>query len=340
MKRSIEHMLRLFAWLITLYPTSFRLDFGSEMQSVFHEKLLDLRVTGKWSLWREAARELMDLPGAVFMEYVNSFKKTLGRDLMSITEDKSWKIENRREAIITSLPATVFGVGLAFGALVTWNPWHEIPTWRLWAGVACVLTSALIIALGGIVALVKRIPAWGYTWVGASVMGFVLFVKTMAEEQADFGLPLLSPAMNLLLAILIFLGIAGLIGFSAWQGWRHAGMVSLGFATMAGMSSFSMATAAPLNRSDLALLAAPVGLVMSMLTYLFVRRGDFGRVIAIVGFGLLNAVMLLVIAKAWDIPTVHTFPVVPFLVVLTGALLVGPFAGLIGRPVCRVIQGS
>jgi hypothetical protein len=333
-------MLRLYAWLIALYPTSFRLDFGSEMRSVFHEKLLDLRETSKWSVWRAAVTELMDFPGAVFMEYVYSFKKILGRVLMSSTEDKSWKIENRREAVIASLPATVFGVGLAFGALITWKPWHELPTWRLWAGVACVLTSALIIALGGIVALLKRIPAWGYTWVGASAMGFVLFVKTMAEEQADFGLPLLSPAMDLLLAILILLGFATLIGFSAWQGWRHAGMVSLGFATMAGMSSFSMATAAPLNRSDLALLAAPVGLIMSLLTYLFVRRGDLGRVIAIVGFGLLNAVMLFIVAKAWDMPSVHAFPVVPFLVVLTGALLVGPIAGLIGRPVRKVVQGS
>jgi len=168
----------------------------------------------------------------------------------------------------------------------------------------------------------------------------VLFVKTMAEEQADFGIPLLSPAMNVLLAIAILLGVAGLIGFSAWQGWRHAGMVSLGFATMAGMSSFSMATAAPLNRSDLALLAAPVGIAMSILTYIFVRHSDLGRVLAIVGFGLLNAVMLFVIARAWDLPQVHAFPVGSFLVVLTGALLVGPIAGLIGGPVRRMLRGS
>jgi hypothetical protein len=143
-----------------------------------------------------------------------------------------------------------------------------------------------------------------------------------------------------ILAIVLLLGIMILIGVSAWQGWRHAGMVSLGFATMAGMSSFSMATAAPLNRYDLALLAAPVGLVMSALTYLFVRKGDLGRVIAIAGFGLLNAVMMLVVAKAWEMPLVHAFPVIPFLVVLTGALLVGPLAGLIGRPLRRMIQGS
>ena len=263
MKRTINHLICVYASLMTLYPPGFRHEFESEMQSVFHEKLLDLSETSKWSFWRAAAKELIDLPRAIITEYVHSFKDTFGRVFMSKIEDKSWKIENRKEAYIASLPAILFGMGLAFSALVTWKPWHEIPTWRLWVGVEFILFPSLIIAPGGIIALIKRVPAWGYTWVGASMMGFVLFVKTMAEEQADFGLPLLSPVMDLLLAGLILLGIAGLIGFSAWKGWRHAGMVSLGFATMAGMSSFSMATAAPLNRTDLALLAAPVGLVMS-----------------------------------------------------------------------------
>ena len=257
---------------------------------------------------------------------------------MSIAEDKFWKIEDRRDAIIASLPATLFGLGLAIGALVTWKPYYEIPAWRLWIGVSFVLLSSLVIALGGVVALIKRIPAWGYTWVGASAMGVVLFVKTMAEERADFGLPLLSPVLDVILVLIILLGLAVLLIFSAWKGWRHAGMVSLGFATMAGMATFSMATAAPLNRYDLAVLAAPVGLVMSTLTYLFVRKGDLGRVVAMLGFGLLNAAMLLVVAQAWSLPLVHAFPLVPFLVVLTGALLVGPIAGVVGIPIRRIIQ--
>jgi hypothetical protein len=109
---------------------------------------------------------------------------------------------------------------------------------------------------------------------------------------------------------------------------------------MAGMASFSMATAAPLNRYDLATLAAPVGLVMSALTYLYVRRGDAGRIVAILGYGVMNAAVFLIIAGAWDFPAGRPSPVIPFLVVLAGALLVGPLAGLVGRPLRRVIQGS
>jgi hypothetical protein len=171
-------------------------------------------------------------------------------------------------------------------------------------------------------------------------MGLVLFVKTLAEERADFGLPLLSPELDVVIGILLLLVILLLVAVSGWQGWRHAGMVSLGFATMAGMASFSMATAAPFNRYDLAVLAAPTGLIMASLIYLYLRKGDGGRLIAILVFGVMNAVIFFVVASIWTLPDGNPSPVIPFLVLLTGALLLGPIAGLIGRPVRRVIQGS
>ena len=202
------------------------------------------------------------------------------------------------------------------------------------------MLPGLIIGLVGLWALVKRIPSWGHIWIGATGMGLVLFVKTLAEERADFGLPLISPVMDIVILIILLIVLMTIIGVFAWQGWRHAGMVSLGFATMAGMASFSMAMAAPFNRYDLALLAAPVGLVMAALIYLFVRKGDAGRVVAILIFGAMNAIMFFIVASIWNLPEGSPSPVIPFLVVLTGALLVGPIAGLIGRPVRKVIQGS
>lgn len=341
MNQVIDRLTHFYSNLLILYPHDFRREFAREMHMVFQEKMTAQLKIGRRYLLRALWKEIRDWPGAVLSEYWLAFQDTFGRGIMFlIKEDKSWRIENRRDAIVASLPPVMMGFGIALGALIIWKPWHTIPNWRLMTGFAIMLLPALIIGLGASWALIKRVPSWSHTWIGGAGMGLVLFVKTIAEERADFGLPMISPVMDNIIVIVLLLGIAALIGASAWQGWRHAGMVSLGFATMAGMASFSMATAAPLNRYDLALLAAPVGLGMSLLTYLFVCKGDLGRVIAIVGFGLLNAVMLLVVAKAWDIPSVRAFPVVPFLVVLTGALLVGPIAGLIGRPVRKVIQGS
>ena len=341
MNITINRLSRIYALLTVLYPHGFRQDFASEMQVVFQKKLIATSKTGKWALWRDFWKELHGLPLAILTEHWFAFRDNFGRGIMSlITEDKSWRIEERRNALIASLPPVMVGFGIALGALVVWESWYMIPRWRLMTGFAIMMLPGLIIALGGLWALIKRVPPWGHTWIGAAGMGLVLFVKTIAEERADFGLPIISPVMDNVIAIILLIGIAVLIGVSALQGWRHAGMVSLGFTSMAGMASLSMATAAPFNRYDLALLAAPIGLMMASLIYLFVRKGDGGRVVAILVFGVMNAAVFFIVASIWNLPEGSSSPVIPFLVVLTAALLVGPIAGLVGRPIRRVVQGS
>ncbi len=341
MNRMVERLLRFYAFLTGLYPHAFRREFADEMQAVLRERLASEMDAGRGGLWRAAWEELRDWPGAVLAEYWFALQEIYGRGFMSLfTEDKSWKIEGRREALLASLPPVLFGVCIALGALVIWEPWYTIPRWRLMTGFAIMMLPSPVIALGGLIAMFKRLPPWGYTWAGGAGMGVVLFVKVLAEERADFGLPLLSPVLDISLAILLLVGILALVIVTAWRGWRQAGLTSLGFATIAGMSSFSMATAAPFNRYDLALLAMPVGVLMAWLTWLYVRKGDAGRVAAILGFGILNAAVFLVIADAWNLPPDRPLPVIPFLVVLTGALLVGPVAGLVGRPVRKVVQGG
>jgi hypothetical protein len=79
---------------------------------------------------------------------------------------------------------------------------------------------------------------------------------------------------------------------------------------------------------------------MASLIYLYLRKGDGSRVVTILVFGVMNAVVFFIVSSIWNLPEGDPSPVIPFLVVLTGALLVGPIAGLVGRPVRRVIQGS
>ena len=340
MKMFIQRLSKFYAFLTDLYPYDFRHYFAGEMQVVFRERMSAASKSGKWALWRGFWKELRSLPMAILTEYWFAFRGTFGRGIMYfVTEDKSWRVEDRREAILASSPPLLMGFGIALGALVIWEPWHTIPYWRLMTGFAIMMSPGLIVALGGMWALIQRVPPWGYIWIGAAGMGLVLFVKTMAEERADFGLPLLSPTLDIVIGIVLLLVILSLVGVSAWQGWRHAGMVSLGFATMAGMASFSMATAAPFNRYDLALLAAPIGLIMSSLIYLYLRKGDGERVVAILIFGTMNAIVFFIIASIWNLPEGSPSPAIPFLILLTGTLLVGPVTGLIGRPIRRVIQG-
>jgi hypothetical protein len=341
LKAAFELLSRCYAVLAGAYPYEFRRAFAREMGSVFQEALEASMARGRWAPWRAFWKELVDWPAALLTEYWFAFSGIFRRGIMSlIAEDKTWGITERRDAVVASLPSLLFGTGIALGALVIWEPWYAIPPWRLWTGVAIGLVPAVIVALGGFLAIIRNLPAWGYTWAGGAVMGAIAFVKALAEDRADFGLPLLSPILDLVLAALLLVGISVLTLVAAWRGWRQAGLTSLGFATMAGMSSFSMATAAPFNRYDLALLAAPVGVCMSLLTYLYVRKGDAGRFIAICVYEVMNALVFMLIAGIWNLHPDRPSPVVPFLVVLTGALLVGPVAGMIGIPLRRVVKGS
>ena len=120
MNPTIKRLSRLYALLTGLYPFGFRQEFASEMQSVFYEKLVASGKVSNWFFWCEFWTELRVLPVAVLTEYRFAFREIFGRGIMSfITEDKSWRIEDRREAIIVSLPPLLIGICITLGALTS-----------------------------------------------------------------------------------------------------------------------------------------------------------------------------------------------------------------------------
>lgn len=179
----VERLAWFYSRLTLFYPFEFRQEFAHEMQIVFRRKMIAKKEAGMWMMWRTFWQEVCDWPGAVLAEYGSAFQDTLGRGIMSlITEDKSWRIEAGRDAVIASLPPLIFGVCIALGALVIWEPWYTIPRWRLLTGFAFTMLPGFIVGLGGLWALIKRVPVWGCTWVGAAGMGLVLLVKTCPES--------------------------------------------------------------------------------------------------------------------------------------------------------------
>jgi len=55
-------MLLLYKFFLLLYPPGFRLEFASEMQSVFSDSLDDARKQGKRPMISLLLRELVHLP--------------------------------------------------------------------------------------------------------------------------------------------------------------------------------------------------------------------------------------------------------------------------------------
>jgi hypothetical protein len=174
-------------------------------------------------------------------------------------------------------------------------------------------------------------------------MGSVLFVKTMAEEQADVGKFIISETVDLVIAIILLLGCLILLVWAALRGWQQAGLVSIGFASIMGVTVVSLATAAPFNRYDLALLAGPFGVLMSWLTYQFALGSTKARGFVLFGIALLNLGAVLMTDRAtrsWAIANQRPSFALPLLIFITGILISGPILGFIGSPVRKAIRGG
>lgn len=340
--------------LLRFYPRGFRAEFEREMAEVFSD--LAGEVVGT-KLLRIFLRELRDWPRAVLREHWLALKQGRAlrsgrplrlsliapldpRRIMMDTMDQAHLLrpEDKRAAAVAGLPLVLLGLGIGINAAVYQGPWYAVPPWRLYLSIGLGLAPMALIGLGALLAIVRRLPIWGWSWLGTAFMGVVLFVKTLVEEMADEGRPLTTPAGEAAILVL-FLAIGGaLVAAAAWRGWRQAGLVSLGLAGTLGLSLFMAVTAAPFNRTDLALLAAPLSALMAWLIYLYARGSDRLRLALFFGMGALNLGVIALANQVWMVwLDAHgsVSPIIPLLVLTLLMLLVGPAAALILRPLQR-----
>lgn len=126
-----------------------------------------------------------------------------------------------------------------------------------------------------------------------SIYGLRTFIKTIAEELADEGKFTTSQTGDTVIGISIFIIGTILIVSAAIRSRRRAGLFSVGLAGIFGLSICMTVSAAPFNHQDLTLLAAPLGLIMAALVYMYARDTDAHRIGVILGMGILNAVSIL-----------------------------------------------
>lgn len=360
MNFSLRLIHRLYKQVLRLYPMHFRVDFEQEMFAVFSEAGMDASSLGRASLIRFCLREIRDGISTMLIEHVSNFRKiglfkiqrglTLwlitptsaisGSESMSENERSEFDLGSQRIVRLVGLPLLLFGLGITVNSLFRGKDWFAIPAWRQIMSIVLGLIPMGVIGLRGLYALVRRLPDWGWTWVGTAFMGLTLFVNTMVEELADEGKLLISQSGEAILAILIILSGTALIGLAAWRGWRRAGLFSIGLAGTMGLSLCMAVTAGPFNRVDLALLAAPIGLLMAILVHGYTRGSDSSRLAILLAVGMMNAGLILLANQVWrDWILTHdrSSPLVPLLIITTAVLFAGPILGWFARPIQRAL---
>lgn len=358
-------MMKILTYLydrfLRLYPRHFRLDFEQEMSHVYQEALAEAGRAGMAPLLSFIFRELYDWPKALLRERLFDFKAWsssaignvdpkgwdssgwlhLWRTIMSgLDQDRKRIVQGRRPTLIAVLPPLLLGLGFGINAVMRGDPWYVVPTWQLVLSIALALIPMSLVAVGGIYALVKRMPDWSLTWVATGYMGLVLFIKTLAEEAADEGKCLISPSAETVIAILLLLAGIALLSAAALRSWQRGGLFSIALAGTMALSLSMAVAAAPFNRTDLSLLAMPLGILLAALMYFYMRGTNAVRIGILCGVGLINVSMLLMTNSVWQgflLQPGRPSPFIPLLVLLTLLLVSGPILGLILRLIRKVL---
>jgi hypothetical protein len=342
--------------MLQCYPGSIRAEFGEEMNAVFLKASLDASTNSRWGMLAVFLKELLDWPWALVDGYMDVYRlrsstsinddqtmsmsrdSTIERFFNMINQDVSLKM-SKRHGMISALPPVLLGFGIMASALVRTDVWYRLPTWQLYLSVGVVLLSGLVVGIGGILALYKRIPTWGLSWAGCAYMGFTLFAMVFVEEGVEEGWLSIAPASELVLGLVIFFTGLSLLVLAARRGWPQAGLFTIAVACTMGLSLLQALTAAPFNRDDIAMFAGPMGLIFGSLIYMYIQRSGTVRIMIIAGVGFANSTVALIASNAWSSWLENrgaASPLLPLLVILTGLLFSGPIAGLILRSIRRL----
>lgn len=356
----MKSILRLAAWLygcsLRFYPSSFRAEFGQEMSLVFTRAAAHSLLRGALPFLGLCLREVLSIPAVLLSLWREAVSQSLrqsgqgrlfngspepGRGWMSQGVELDYRaVCSRRQALLAALPPLVFGLGISLAWGIIGPHWVSIPPGRLAAGVSLGFLAALVIAGGALYALLRRLPDWGYSWVGATLLGGMLFLQVVAEGWVEHGLYDIPPFVDALVNAAVLLLFLGFLGWAAWRGWRQAGLLSIGLATTLALAFFHGLAVPPINRPDLAVLAAGLGLVFSLLIYGYGRGSSWLPAVALFVAGALSLGMVWVTGKLWaasaadgampSLAALSIFLVVP--------LLAGPLLGLLSRPLRRALH--
>jgi len=162
--RRLSKILRgMYARLLSLYPRTFRDEYGAELRDVYEMALRDAARRGVLAVAWLGWREMRDLPGAVARQHLSG---RAGARMESIRFDEgpaTWKA-----TLAGILPFLVWGAVPSMTWLVV--RWAQLPqtttesiSWVSWVSRLCILI------VGFAIGWAKGFPRWSYPYVGVAL---------------------------------------------------------------------------------------------------------------------------------------------------------------------------
>lgn len=212
MKRLTRWVLRLFTWLLRLYPRPFRDEFGEEMTAVFTEGFIETQQRGWPTFLIWCGREFTGLFATLMREQRLSRRREDAVMNQIIPVNPIHDADDAEPETPWAIIAGIFPF-ILFGLLFTLKglDYHRPLFWMGHSMYGYLIVHALLlIGLG--IGWVKNFPRWSYAYLGVSVMtsiwlkgvatvGLQLFGYTFGREEWGWRgwVPLLALAAVMLL---------------------------------------------------------------------------------------------------------------------------------------------
>jgi len=157
--------LRVYHYLLRLYPADFLTEFGPEMELVFGEAIAEAQKSGSTSVLALFLRELRDLPLSLWREQRRRRQSEKRGFVMpnDINEPSYWRPASGLETTVTILPFVLFSILMTIQAYLYAKDFTVIPfDWEL---------SMYLVALAGLgFGWVKRFPRWSLGYLGLALV--------------------------------------------------------------------------------------------------------------------------------------------------------------------------
>ncbi len=163
MKQTIAtFIIHSYTLLLRLYPRRFRNEFADEMIAVFNDALADVKMDSRSNPMILFARELRDLPGAVWREHLRAGKG------IQMNQNLAWKPLTTKELIV----AMAIFLLPAFPTLSVLLFQHQSSINFIMTTLALVSMAFVLIVL--VIGSVKGFPRWSVPVLGVVVTAFVM----------------------------------------------------------------------------------------------------------------------------------------------------------------------
>jgi len=250
----------------------------------------------------------------------------------------------KRDALLAALPPVLLGLSIAIpllfrvplSRLVIGGPTrvHYSPgviTGGMMVGIGAMALAALILVIGGVVAVARRLPLWGYTWIGTTVMVIVAGLMIAADDSPY----LVSPVIDVLIMMALMLLLGAALGAVGWRGPLLGGLAGLSTTMILSLVVVSWASNPPINRLDVGLLVGPLGLVYGALLYGFVTGRPVRRaaLLAVGGLLCLGTMLGVEYGVFWQWRVSHDQTGQPLILLVVGLAILafGPAVGLVAQ---------